>query len=106
PDGQWIAYVSDESGRDEIYAKRLDESSAAVQLTTSGAVEPVWTREGLFYREGDRLLRVDWKEGKPSGAQEVLEGVYERDPGGNAAAYDVDPKGQFFLMLKSALTPR
>ncbi len=106
PDGQWIAYVSDESGRDEIYAKRLDESSAAVQLTTSGAVEPVWTREGLFYREGDRLLRVDWKEGKPSEAQEVLEGVFERDPGGNAAAYDVDPKGQFFLMLKSALTPR
>jgi hypothetical protein len=106
PNGHWIAYVSDASGRDEIYVKPLDGTSAAVQLTTSGATEPAWSREGLFYRDGDRLLVVDWKDGKPGEAKEALEGAFEHDPGANLAAYDVDPKGQFFLMLKSAVAPR
>ena len=106
PDGRWIAYVSDASGRDEIYVKRLDDTSAARQLTTSGATEPAWTREGLFYRDGDRLFLVDWKDGKPGDPKEALEGAFEHDPGANLAAYDVDPKGQFFLMLKSAVAPR
>jgi Tol biopolymer transport system component len=106
PDGRWIAYVSDASNRDEIYVQRLDGGSGPAQLTTAGGSEPAWTREGLFYRSGDRLLLVEWKDEKPIGAREVLEGVFERDPGANLAAYDVDPKGQFFLMLKSALAPR
>jgi Tol biopolymer transport system component len=106
PDGRWIAYVSDASDRDEIYVQRLDAASSSVRLTTTGGIEPVWTREGLFYRSGDRLMLVEWKDAKPSDAKEVLEGVFERDPGANLAAYDVDPKGQFFLMLKSASTPR
>jgi hypothetical protein len=63
-------------------------------------------RDALYYRRGDSLLQVMWKSGKPAGASEVLEGVFERDPGANLAAYDVDPRGRFFLMLKSALAPR
>ena len=106
PDGRWIGYVSDESGRDEIYVKSVDDQSDATPVTTGGAIEPVWTREGLFYRQGDRLMLVDWKEGKAGEIKEVLEGAFERDPGANSAAYDVDPKGQFFLMLKSAIAPR
>jgi hypothetical protein len=107
PDGRWIAYVSDASNRDEIYVQRLDAGShGPAQLTTTGGIEPVWTREGLFYRSGDRLMLVEWKNDKPVDATEVLDGVFERDPGANLAAYDVDPKGQFFLMLKSASAPR
>jgi Tol biopolymer transport system component len=106
PDGRSIAYVSDEPGRDEIFVKHLGDASGALQLTTGGATEPVWTREGLFYREGDRVLQVTWRDGIPGEPREVLEGVFERDPGGNLAAYDVDPRGQFLLMLKSALVPR
>jgi hypothetical protein len=106
PDGRWIAYVSDASNRDEIYVQRLDAGSGPQQLTSTGGIEPVWTTEGLFYRSGDRLMLVEWKDEKPAEATEVLEGVFERDPGANLAAYDVDPKGQFFLMLKSASAPR
>ena len=51
-------------------------------------------------------MLVEWKDQKPADATEVLEGVFERDPGANLADYDVDPKGQFFLMLKSASAPR
>ena len=36
----------------------------------------------------------------------IFEGHFERDPGSNLPAYDVDPQGRFFIMLKSALQPR
>jgi hypothetical protein len=105
PDGRWIAFISDASGRDEVYVKPLDESMAAVQLTSSGAVEPVWTREGLFYREGDAMMLADLRSGLPGTLRKVFEGDFERDPGANLAAYDVDSQGNF-IMLKSASQPR
>jgi serine/threonine-protein kinase len=105
PDGRWIAYVSDLPGRDEIYVKPLDGSMEAVQMTSSGAVEPVWTREGLFYREGDRMMLADLASGLPGSLRMVFEGHFERDPGANLAAYDIDPQGRF-IMLKSARAAR
>ena len=105
-DGRWIAYVSDASGRDEVYVARLDRAGDALQVTKAGASEPVWAREGLFYREGERMmLRALDREnlGEP---QALFEGHFERDPGSNLASYDVDPQGRFFIMLKSALQPR
>jgi len=56
-------------------------------------VEPVWTTAGLWYREGDRMMRD---------GTTVFEGRYEKDAGANAADYDVDPRGQFLVMLKRA----
>jgi hypothetical protein len=105
-DGRWIAYVSDASGRDEVYVARLDRGDDAIQVTTGGATEPVWAREGLFYREGESIvLRV--LEGRGLGEpRSLFEGHFERDPGSNLASYDVDPRGRFFIMLKSALQPR
>jgi hypothetical protein len=93
PDGQSIAWVSDASGRDEVYMKKLEGESAAQQLTANGGVEPLWTHEGLVHREGDRFVR---------NGMTLFEGRFQRDPGANAAAYDVDPAGKFFVMLKRA----
>jgi hypothetical protein len=106
PDGRWIAYVSDASGRDEIYVRRLDDSSDPRQLTSLGGVEPLWAPEGLFYRQGERLLLAGMKNGEPGEPVEVFEGRFERDPGANLASYDIDPRGRFFIMLKSALVRR
>jgi eukaryotic-like serine/threonine-protein kinase len=97
PDGRSIAWVSDESGRDEVYVKKLEGQTDAVRVTTGGGTEPVWGRGGLVYRSGDRVVR--------DGAT-LFEGRYERDPGENAAAYDVDPRGTPFVMLKSARRPK
>ena len=105
PDGRWIAYVSDASGRDEIYIKPLDASWEAKQMTSRGAHEPVWTREGLFFREGERMMLVNLDAGVPGALRQVFEGHFERDPGENLAAYDIDRRGNF-IMLKSALTTR
>jgi Tol biopolymer transport system component len=105
-DGRWIAYVSDASGRDEVYVSRLDRVSEATQLTRNGATEPVWAREGLFYREGESMI-VRALEGERLGDPRTLfDGHFERDPGSNIPAYDVDFQGRFFIMLKSALQPR
>jgi eukaryotic-like serine/threonine-protein kinase len=105
PDGRWLAYVSDASGRDEIYVKPLDLSMDALQMTNSGASEPVWARDGLCYRQGDRMMRVSLDAGAPGALQQVFEGYFERDPGSNLPAYDIDRDGTF-IMLKSALMPR
>lgn len=104
PDGKWVAYVSDASGRDEIYVRALEPSAVAVPLTSGGAAEPVWTREGLFYRAGERMVRVAFKAGIPGSPQTIFDGRFDRDPGSNLAAYDVDGRGGF-IMLKAALVP-
>jgi hypothetical protein len=105
-DGRWISYVSDGSGRDEVYVAPLDRAGEAMQLTRGGATEPVWIREGLVYRQGESLVlraRRDRSLGEP---QVLFEGHYERDPGANLASYDADYQGRFFVMLKSVLRPR
>ena len=105
-DGRWLAYVSDASGRDEVYVARLDRAGDAVQMTKTGATEPVWGREGLFYREGESMMLRAFDRGNLGEPRVLFEGYFERDPGSNLAAYDVDRQGRFFIMLKSALQPR
>ena len=106
PDGRWIAYVSDASGLDEVYVARLDRSGEATQITKGGATEPVWAREGLFYRAGESLVLRTLTSGTLGEPRALFEGHFERDPGSNSAAYDVGPQGRFFIMLKSAWQPR
>jgi eukaryotic-like serine/threonine-protein kinase len=105
PDGRWIAYVSDASGRDDVYIKQVDGSAEPIRLSSSGAAEPVWIREGLFYRDGDRMMLATLESGAPGVSRTIFEGHFERDPGANAAAYDIDNRGNF-IMLKSAAISR
>jgi Tol biopolymer transport system component len=51
PDGRWLAYASNESGRDELYVVSLPDTKTKYQVTTEGGRHPVWTRGGreLFY---------------------------------------------------------
>jgi Tol biopolymer transport system component len=58
PDGRWIAYVSDESGRDEIYVQAFPPSGEKRLISTGGGSEPYWRKDGmeLFYVAADRNL--------------------------------------------------
>jgi len=60
PDGGWMAYVSDESGRDEVYVRSFPEASGRWQISVDGGLEPRWAHSGraLFYRSGDSLVSV------------------------------------------------
>lgn len=58
PDGQWIAYVSDESGRFEVYVQPLRTKGERVQVSSSGGSEPRWSRDGreLFFIDSLQTL--------------------------------------------------
>jgi hypothetical protein len=57
PDGEWIAYVSDESGREEISVRRISGGERTV-LSPGGGHQPVWRRDGteLFYVDPQGIL--------------------------------------------------
>jgi hypothetical protein len=104
PDGRWLAYLSDESGRYEIYVQPYPGPGAKWQISTEGGTEPLWNRSGreLFYRNGDKMMAVDiatqpgFTAGKP---RMLFEGQYLPTPA-TFPNYDVAPDGQRFLMLK------
>jgi dipeptidyl aminopeptidase/acylaminoacyl peptidase len=64
PDGNWLAYQSNESGRSEIYVQSFPEPGRKWQVSTSGGTQPAWSRDGavLHYVAPDRkLMRVEVK---------------------------------------------
>jgi serine/threonine-protein kinase len=107
PDGRWLAYASDESGRREIYVQPYPGPGGKWQISTDGGNEPQWSRSGreLFYRSGNKMMAVDiatqsgFAAGKP---RQLFEGDYRVTSTGWARPnYDVSPDGQRFLMLKA-----
>ncbi len=65
PDGRWVAYASDESGRPEVYVQPFPGPGPKIQISTAGGVQPKWRRDGkeLFYRvDGTgKLMTVEVK---------------------------------------------
>ncbi len=62
PDGHWLAFISDASGRDELYVQPFPDPGPSQQVSVGGATEPIWSHSGreLFYRpaSGDGLMVV------------------------------------------------
>ncbi len=60
PDGRWLAYVSDETGTEEIYLRSYPDLATRERVTAGGGVEPVWSPRGdeLFFRDGLGLYVV------------------------------------------------
>jgi hypothetical protein len=58
PDGQWMAYQSDQSGRPEIYVQSFPLPNHRVQISTGGGTDPAWSKNSgeLFYLASDRKL--------------------------------------------------
>jgi serine/threonine-protein kinase len=104
PDGRWLVYASDESGRFEIYVQPYPGPGGKWQISTDGGTEPMWNPNGreLFYRTGDKMVAVDiatessFSAGKP---RMLFELQYVPTPA-TLPNYDVSPDGQRFLMLK------
>jgi eukaryotic-like serine/threonine-protein kinase len=104
PDGRWLAYISNESGRYEVYVQPYPGPGGKWQISTEGGTEPKWNPSGreLFYRSGEKMMAVDiaaqsgFAAGKP---RMLFEGQYELSPV-QSDNYDVSSDGQRFLMLK------
>ena len=101
PDGRWVAYVSDESGRTEVYVRPFPGPGTRSQVSIDGGVAPVWSRNGseLFFAKGDTLFTVPVSLGGTftSGAiRRLFSGPYSFDEVN--VNYDVAPDGQRFLV--------
>ncbi len=76
PDGKWLAYQSNESGRAEIYVQAFPSAERRQQISTAGGWEPVWAPSGreLFYRNANQMLAVEieTEEGLRAGRPHVL----------------------------------
>ncbi len=105
PDGRWIVYASNESGRYEVYVRPYPGPGSSHQISTRGGSRPAWSRDGaeIFYR-GPQLefysvrIHVAGERLRPGLPVELFEGPY------NAVAplrsYDVAPDGRFLLIKK------
>jgi serine/threonine-protein kinase len=109
PDGKWLAYVSDENGRLEVYVRAFPGSGGRRQISLDGGSEPVWTKGGreLVYREdgsaGSRLIAVALR---PGASLDVLSrtplfDVSDYVSSEDHANYDVTPDGNRFVMVRS-----
>ena len=104
PDGRWVAYVSDESGRSEVYVGRYPEFAERVAISTDGGLYPRWSRDGreLFYRQGDALMAVtiDTKQGfRAEKPRRLFAGQFTG--AGRDSSFDVAIDGKRFVMVKS-----
>jgi serine/threonine-protein kinase len=106
PDGNWLVYSSNESGRREIYVRPFPQRGGRWQVSTDGGSEPLWMHSGdeLVYRSlDDDLVSVEVRT-EPTfsvGARRVLfdASEYERDMGGHVP-YDITPDDQTFVFIK------
>ena len=104
PDGRWIAYTSNESGRDEVYVQAFPGPGGRVQISSEGGTEPVWSRSGrqIFYRQRDQVWATDIRIGSrlTVGKSRLLFEQAGFGWGFPVRSWDVSRDGRRFLMVK------
>jgi Tol biopolymer transport system component/predicted Ser/Thr protein kinase len=101
PDGRWLAYTSNDSGRPEVYVAPFPGGGGRWQITTNGGDSATWRRDGkeLFYWANDQMLTA--VEVSPQ-ASEFQVGaahpLFRLSSPALGMAYDVTPDGQRFLV--------
>jgi serine/threonine-protein kinase len=104
PDGHWLAYASNESGRSEVYVEPVPGPGGRWQISAGGGEQPRWARNGreIFYRNGTKVMLVPVVTSPAFRAQPARE-LFDRkfDRGGGVGGYDATPDGQLFVMTRS-----
>ena len=109
PDGRWIAYVSIESDRNQVYLRATSGPEARIPVSTSAGWQPVWSRDGreLFYRDSNRIVRttLDGGTGRISPPTVLFDSPFTLSQGADLfrTQYDVSRDGRF-LMARRAET--
>jgi len=106
PDGRWMAYTSDESGKYEVFVRSFpDVDKGRWQISTAGGDTPLWSPNGreIFYRNGDEVIAVvvetepTFKAGKP---ESLFSGTYTSSSTAEFHPWDISHDGKHFLMMK------
>jgi hypothetical protein len=110
PDGRWMAYVSDESGQNEVFVRPFPHGESKSQVSRGGGTEPKWRGDGqeLFYVAPDSTLRsvaVRTTRGFEIGQPRTLFKSKVLSPRTTGVTgrnqYDVTPDGQRFLVVQA-----
>ncbi|MCH8267802.1 MAG: protein kinase, partial [Acidobacteria bacterium] len=106
PDGRWITYISNQSGRNEVYVLSYPGPRRTVQISTEGGDFPRWNPNGqeLFYRQGDTIMVVTVQmepEFRASKPQALFDAPFVADEI-LAPSYDITPDGQRFVMVQAS----
>ena len=104
PDGRWVVFVTNESGRDEVVVQPFPGPGGRVQVSAGGGTEPVWSRDGrrLFYRGSGKLMAAEVRTtpGFSVVAHDTVltdSYTFATNPHAN---YDVFPDGAHFVFLE------
>jgi Tol biopolymer transport system component len=104
PDGRWVAYESNESGRSEIYVRPFPASATGGkwQVSNNGGTWPVWPAKGrdILYRSGNQVMAAAYNATADSfsnGKPRVLAATPGATPG-----FDLAPDGRLLLMMPAA----
>jgi dipeptidyl aminopeptidase/acylaminoacyl peptidase len=108
PDGKWLAFASDQSGRYEVYVQPMDSKGDQLQVSQEGGTEPVWSPDGreLFYRgnrAGQGVLEAATLRTTPSLSILSVRALFPvTDMVGTAphANFDISPDGRTFVMVR------
>jgi serine/threonine-protein kinase len=115
PDGRWLAYTSDESGRDEVYVRPFPGPGKAVQISSTEGLEPCWSRDGkeIFYYSlllFDPIhnqqpyfaarIRISGHELRADPPKRLFAGRYQG--AWPVRSFDADPDGRFLLIKREA----
>ena len=117
PDGRWLAYVSDESGQEEVYVRQFPSGPGFAQVSSHGGREPRWKHDGseLYFRESNGttntpLMAVPMHADSGGGISAGVPVALFRFTGSytvvenNVWKYAPSPDGQRFLVVADAET--
>jgi serine/threonine protein kinase/Tol biopolymer transport system component len=105
PNGQWLAYASNESGQFDVYVRPYPGPDRRVPVSTEGGTHPRWSRNGkeLFYRNGNKMMVVDVSTSSGitlSRPRVLFEQRYAFGAAQTVPNFDISPDGQRFVMVK------
>lgn len=105
PDGRWLAFTSDESGRDEIYVQEFPSLARRAVVSTGGGYEPVWSRDGrrLYFRgDGHMLASSAIGPLEFSTPVRVFADTFGRTQGDTHTHFDADAASRFLVITSPA----
>ena len=102
PDGRYFAYVSNESGREEVYLQRFPELGDKRQISNAGGTQPIWSRDGrrILYRSDTHVMAVEVSSAPPldvSAPEPLVEDTFMNEAGAHTF-YDVMPDGKLIML--------
>lgn len=110
PDGRWLAYQSDETGRHEVSVQPFPDGGSKWLVSAGGGVQPLWAPNGeeLFYRNGNKVMAASIRTGPDFEVETpflLFEGSFGLGGGLGRPNYDITPDGRRFVMIDQETPP-